>query len=80
MTAPGEYEVVLTNVMASDAEGNLYSLGDCSITVAYDPMSGLQTVGDSGLKISVEGHTVTIVSPTDTVVTLTDMARHKPPH
>ena len=74
MTAPGEYEVVLTNVMASDAEGNLYSLGDCSITVAYDPMSGLQTVGDSGLKISVEGHTVTIVSPTDTVVTLTDMA------
>lgn len=73
MTASGEYEVILTNVMASDADGNLYCLGDCRITVVYDSTSGLQTV-DSGLNISVEGHTITIESPADTVVTFTDMA------
>gem|GEM_PF-995434 len=73
MTASGEYEVILTNVMASDAEGNLYCLGDCRMTVVYDSTSGLQTV-DSGLNISVEGHTITIESAADTVVTFTDMS------
>lgn len=73
LTPSGEYEVVLTNVMASDAEGNLYSLSDCRITVVYDSTDGVRNPG-AGLDISVEGHTITIVSPADTVVLFTDIA------
>lgn len=69
----GEYDVDVTNVMASDADGNLYRLADRHITVAYDPTSGLRRVAADGLEISVEGYVVTIVSPADTVVTFTDM-------
>lgn len=69
----GEYVVDVTNVMASDVDGNLYRLADRSITVVYDPMSGLRRVAADGLEISVDGHTVTIESPADTVVTFTDM-------
>lgn len=71
--AAGEYDVVLTDVMASDIEGNLYCLGDCHITVSYDPMSGLRAVGADKLIIRAEGHTITVESPEDTVVTFTDM-------
>lgn len=69
----GEYVVDVTNVMASDVDGNLYRLADRSIAVVYDPMSGLRRVAADGLEISVDGHTVTIESPADTVVTFTDM-------
>ncbi|MDE6315355.1 MAG: hypothetical protein K2L71_02685, partial [Muribaculaceae bacterium] len=69
----GEYVVDVTNVMASDVDGNLYRLVDRTITVVYDPMSGLRRVAADGLEISVDGHTVTIESPADTVVTFTDM-------
>lgn len=71
--AAGAYDVELTNVMASDFDGNLYHLGNCRITVFYDPVSGLRTAGAHGLKISVEGHKVLIESPVDTVVTFTEI-------
>lgn len=69
----GEYDVTLTNVMASDINGNLYDLGDCCITILYEPTSGIRATSDDRLKISVEGHRITVESPSETVVALTDM-------
>lgn len=69
----GEYDVTLTNVMASDADGNLYRLANRHITVAYSPTTGLHRMAGDGLAISVEGHTVTITSASDTVITFSDM-------
>lgn len=74
LAAVGEYDVVLTNVMASDFDGNLYSLGNCRVTVAYDPRTGLRAVDGDKLRIEVEGRRITIDSPYDTVVTFTEMS------
>lgn len=71
--AAGEYELTLANVYASDREGNLYSLGTLSATIAYSPQSGINAAEAPGLTVRTEGRKVIIESPADTVVTLTDM-------
>ena len=61
----------VTNVMATDMQGNLYRLPDSEVSL--DNATGIDCVGDDGLTISVEGHTLVITSSVDTNVMITDM-------
>lgn len=63
--------LTLTNIMASDLRGNLYSLPDSKVTV--NGTTGIGGTGDGALNIKVEGHTVIITADEDTQVIITDM-------
>ena len=61
----------VTNIMATDLQGNLYRLPDSEVSL--DNATGIDRVGDDVLTISVEGHTLVISSSIDTNVMITDM-------
>ncbi len=63
--------LALTNVMASDFNGNLYRLPDCELTVSRS--LGIMTPSCEGITITVDGHTVIVTSTVDTVVLISDM-------
>ncbi|MDE6288561.1 MAG: hypothetical protein K2M00_07240, partial [Muribaculaceae bacterium] len=63
--------LVLTNVMASDFDGNLYRLPDCELTVSRP--SGIMAPSYEGITVAVDGHTVIVTSTVDTVVLMSDM-------
>ncbi|MDE6368710.1 MAG: hypothetical protein K2K94_05680, partial [Muribaculaceae bacterium] len=65
------HKLTLTNIMASDFEGRLYSLPDSEVTVNHT--CGLDSPNDGNLSIAVDGHTVIITASADTEVLITDM-------
>ncbi len=63
--------IVLTNVLASDYDGNLYRMPDCEVNVS--PLSGLVEPSAEGISIAVDGHVLVITSSTDAVVLMSDI-------
>lgn len=63
--------LMLTNIMASDFNGNLYSLPDCMINLS--DKSGIDTEATEGMSIAVDGHTLIITSDDDNTVVISDM-------
>lgn len=66
----GQYKLSVTNVLATDLQGNLYTLPDSEVKL--DDATGIDSVYDVTPRISVEGRTLVITASDDTKVMITD--------
>lgn len=65
------HTVTLTNVMASDFNGNLYRLPDCEVSTGNS--AGIDSAAAGGMSIRAEGRTLIITSDEETTVIVNDL-------